>query len=570
MSIVFEEPMPHEIRNANATTSYYGNYRGFCVSNEDPLAIGRIKIYVPGVYPEEFMTQPNELPWAEPAWPVFGASMPCEKNSHNLQSGYFSVPRHSQSGIQGIAIKTLFIDPFPSMKKEVSGPLYIGDPKGQPIVDPRGCKLSVTYSIPTVTDGGKGYKVDDVCLFKYDNTYYRIRILEVTAEPKNIFKGAQLWLFFEQGNHLKPIYFAAVNVEEHSDHPEQSVFKTDNVTIRIDEKLEDPRSTCKFDSNNSLNNVLSTINHSLSAMPTRVDIQIENTSVSGCALNLYIKGNTNVKIVGDVYEEILGNKHETIIGNTYRKQDGDVFWVLSGDMVMEHYGDWIETSQIGLQQNSSDKIVVRQGNLTEHIFETRNTTIGADDKIYIAGADEKYVGDTTRKEVWGAQKDSVAGDYDEEIKGRHTVLTQGANNNAIAGANTQMITSGHFEIFEKQRETITFGADLNLNLNTTVVGQVGPVLTVTSGDILVGSIYPTFHTSDSAELYSSPDVYSESKIYLNFSSSIMNNSQLSTVNIAADVINNANKVSYSKTVLKVNGTLETIGILDINGVLHIA
>ena len=66
---------------------YGGIYRGVVVNNGDPLKRGRCKVFVPGVYPDEFAdgwdiktkaTAPSgesfygfRLPWAEPMQPLF-------------------------------------------------------------------------------------------------------------------------------------------------------------------------------------------------------------------------------------------------------------------------------------------------------------------------------------------------------------------------------------------------------------------------------------------------------------------------------------------------------------------
>lgn len=58
---------------AKSQESYYGNYRGIVKAHD---VNGMCKIFVPGVYPEEFGTDFNSLPLAEPCQPLFagGAS----------------------------------------------------------------------------------------------------------------------------------------------------------------------------------------------------------------------------------------------------------------------------------------------------------------------------------------------------------------------------------------------------------------------------------------------------------------------------------------------------------------
>ena len=60
--------------------------------------------------------------------------------------------------------------------------------------------------------------------------------------------GAQVWLFFEQGNHMLPKVFGSSQggIGWLAEHPNQHVMKTDNVRVRIDENTSDSRSTVKF------------------------------------------------------------------------------------------------------------------------------------------------------------------------------------------------------------------------------------------------------------------------------------------------------------------------------------
>ena len=53
---------------------YTGIYRGTVVYNNDPDVRGKVKIYVHGVYPEEYKTKHQLLPWAEPAMGLFGGN----------------------------------------------------------------------------------------------------------------------------------------------------------------------------------------------------------------------------------------------------------------------------------------------------------------------------------------------------------------------------------------------------------------------------------------------------------------------------------------------------------------
>ena len=156
----------------------------------------------------------------------------------------------------------------------------------------------------------------------------------VTTIPHN---GANLWLFFEQGDQNYPKYFGAVQggAGWHSEHNNQHVIHTDNVRVRVDENPQSSASTCKFDSYNAGNNERSQ-KKQIAQMPTRVDVEIWNEG--GNAINLIVKGNVNLKIDGDLFEDHTGDKHLTHTGNVYKQHDGDVFEVHNGDTILNHKG----------------------------------------------------------------------------------------------------------------------------------------------------------------------------------------------------------------------------------------
>jgi hypothetical protein len=61
--------------NCKMIHGYPGIYRGTIVYNKDPKVKGRCKIFVHGVYPDEFFKDWNLLPWAEPAMAIMGRCM---------------------------------------------------------------------------------------------------------------------------------------------------------------------------------------------------------------------------------------------------------------------------------------------------------------------------------------------------------------------------------------------------------------------------------------------------------------------------------------------------------------
>ena len=63
------------------------------------------------------------------------------------------------------------------------------------------------------------------------------KLYEDVPTPKYATDGSQVWVFFEAGDINKPIYFASAQSGPgwFSEHPNQHVFHSDNIRVRIDE-----------------------------------------------------------------------------------------------------------------------------------------------------------------------------------------------------------------------------------------------------------------------------------------------------------------------------------------------
>lgn len=74
-------------------TYFNSIYRGYVVYNDDPAVKGRLKIFVPGVYSNEYSDKPEYLPWATPAMPSFGGNAPSNNfQALNEETGWASPP----------------------------------------------------------------------------------------------------------------------------------------------------------------------------------------------------------------------------------------------------------------------------------------------------------------------------------------------------------------------------------------------------------------------------------------------------------------------------------------------
>ena len=79
--------------------NYTNIYRGIVISNgkyrdsQRQYLKGRIKIFVPGVYSDQYKDKPDLLPWAQPAMSIFGGSWTNQNKSQlNEQTGWCSTP----------------------------------------------------------------------------------------------------------------------------------------------------------------------------------------------------------------------------------------------------------------------------------------------------------------------------------------------------------------------------------------------------------------------------------------------------------------------------------------------
>ena len=161
-----------------------------------------------GVYPDEYKSQANLLPWAEPAMGIAGGAWTSEKGTFK-ETGWCSAPHD-----------------------------------------------------------GQGLGPD---------------------------QGAQVFVFFEAGDLNKPVYFAAAQSGPgwFAEHPNQHVFQSDNVKVRIDENPFHEKSTCKFDAYIGEEKIPATVSQAYhdkrqnsDPLETRIDIEVEAKGLNAVNLNI--------------------------------------------------------------------------------------------------------------------------------------------------------------------------------------------------------------------------------------------------------------------------------------------
>lgn len=268
--------------------------------------------------------------------------------------------------------------------------------------------------------------------------------------------GAQVFVFFEAGNINKPVYFAAAQSGPgwFSEHPNQHVFHSDNIRVRIDEEPEHPDSTCKFDTYNDQNSDLSIEDGTKKERKTRLDIEILAKDIN--AVNVQIHGDVNMKVEGDWYVHHEGDKHETHIGNTYIKHIGDTYTEEEGKTIYRHKGDYSQlidgtyTENITKNYNQTvgaDSTVEITNNSALSIGNNYKKTVGGNVTYKIVGGEDKSIGEDKQLRVGGNSLDYITKDKKIIVGGKYTLNVNENIENISKRGNITILTQGEFEIF---------------------------------------------------------------------------------------------------------------------------
>jgi len=400
------------------TVPYYGNFRGIVISNDDPLVKGRLKIFVHGVYPEDFKDKPGKLPWAEPAMPLGGGSWTNENSGMNSETGVTTIPHAGNSGSNG-AILWVFFEQGQAQRPVYfaacqGGDGWLSEHKNQHVMktDNVTVRIDENPSLPTA--------VNPALVFKF--SYVKTQV-DSNGTNSTVNQESRQFSSYEAGEAWIGTVESALEVNQ-------------NITwdwVRLaDSGVE--RSSCKFDSYNSKNTAVSIGDDSKSQMPTRVDVQIDNPT--GCGLNLVVNGAVNIKVVGSVYEEITGNKHETLIGNLYRKHVGDSYIVHEGVVKYEHTGDYSETS-VG------DKYIKQTGMRQEFVTNKYTLVTQSDYSLTAANNITDTAGGNLVENITGTRAARVGGSVNYIAAGDYIAMVSGKNLQMSGGDAVQMAIAGN-------------------------------------------------------------------------------------------------------------------------------
>ena len=339
-------------------------YQGVCLDNNDPETKGRLKVFVPGVHPQAYASNPSQLPWAVPLMPIWGGSYKNPTSGClNDECGHTSVPFVEKD-------ETTLKDEIPS-----------------------------TGSVPS------------------------------PDKKVNPFKGAQLAVFFMNGDHNYPVYFGAYQSGPGwlSDHKDHHVSKTKNVTVEIDEgvgtanKLVTVPAIAKAtrvgqylygrpekDATNGATVIVK-------ELPTRVHLAVSNTEEDGCSISIELTGHVNIKVKGDLYQEVDGEKIETVTGNYHLNVSGDMYTTVGGTYIDEVKGPRLVHSAGRVTVTNCDTSMV--DNLGDHWTNTYG-----DHQVYATNGISNFTLGTFRQSDNGY--DSMhGGSYTEYANNDRNVFT---------------------------------------------------------------------------------------------------------------------------------------------------
>ena len=312
--------------------------------------------------------------------------------------------------------------------------------------------------------------------------------------------GSQVFLFFENGDINFPVYFGVAQSQEgwFSEHPNQHCFRSDNIRVRIDENVKDPRSTCKFNSYNSRNSEVAKKNlerdcekflwkfnkdeGNIEQLETRLDIEIEATKMN--AVNLNIHGNVNLHIDGDWFVEHIGNKYEYQEGDLYVKHDGNTYIeenghfrkVLNGNHTYEHNGNSVENQEgdtlitrTGTYFSQIDNDVTHMYNGNYKIKVNGNTDeITRNDKIVEVGNGVHVnVGDNVNTIIGGHLSVNVDTHIDLDSKGNFEMHSKSGN--------IILKTDGEFELMDGKKITCEGFKNLGTKGNIQIISTFGNI-----------------------------------------------------------------------------------------------
>lgn len=298
--------------------------------------------------------------------------------------------------------------------------------------------------------------------------------------------GSQVFVFFQAGDVNKPVYFAVAQSGPgwFSQHPNQHVFQSDNIRIRIDQQPAHKDSTCKFNPYIQENSIVSKTDVTKKDMLTRLDIQVLAKDIN--AVNIQIHGDVNMKILGDWWVHHKGDKHETHIGNYYIKHIGDTYVQQQGDSILQKTGNISKHIDGSVTQDIDvDVSTTIWGNLKHDVFgnsqyytqKNFQNDIGGDYLVSITGNQTRTVLSQCNIKIVGNTTLTLCGDLNMTVGG--FLKTQATDSISISteNGNIDIITLGKFQIVDENNNITAIGYNNigtlgNINIRSTF-GNIG-------------------------------------------------------------------------------------------------
>lgn len=311
---------------------YPAIYRGVVVDNNDDGMLedgsethifGRCKIFVDGVYPDEFREDSAKmLPWAEPVFPIFGGnSTTAEEEEADAESEIQPIKNYTNSLVGWASVPHIGATVWVFFENgNIQYPKYFG-----------------------MTQTGNKY------LSEHKNQHViatdNVKII-IDEEPENQQSTARS----ESNNNESTATVAMMG--------DSAELNKSNMPTRVN----------------------------ITVVCNKPEGGQENET-NYCAVNLNIIGNVNSHIQGNVYQQIDGDRFITVNGNQYIRYNGDIEIEHKGLLKETHYGkrDFMVTDGDNTEkytQNFSSSVV---GNSTYEIGGNRSVTIGGNETREASG-----------------------------------------------------------------------------------------------------------------------------------------------------------------------------------------
>ena len=368
----------------------YGNYRGIVIDNLDPLNKGRVKIFVPGVYPKDFEDKPDKLPWAEPAMPIFGGGWTALKDSSNKETGFNSVPHAGKKG-DGAQVWVFFDD------GDIRYPVYFAVSQSGPgwFSKHSNQHVFITDNISIVIDEFDNLDTASsraVSEAEQKVASAKAKVEEAESEAENSGEPPDMSLYEDLDNAEKEL----------ADTQKQQQKDADKVVTKVSPYVSP-----------NMDVQAGTAGMNQSKMKTRLKISIVTKEPKkNCGIDLNIKGNVNLRIEGNVYKEIYGDIIEYHEGSYRLHRTGPTVEITGGSTRTIKRGkiNWEEFDGSVKHIVKGQREDVCMGRCVETVLNDKESTLGGFKSTVKGPIDLTYT--NYSETVLGTKTVRVAGSYD--------------------------------------------------------------------------------------------------------------------------------------------------------------